>query len=43
MILNEFGLGQWTSIFLIFFFFFTLKVFVSLKIEEIYTMDNKIG
>lgn len=42
MILNEFGLGQWTSIFLI-FFFFTLKVFVSLKIEEIYTMDNKIG
>lgn len=26
-----------------FFFFFTLKVFVSLKIEEIYTMDNKIG
>lgn len=38
MILNEFELVCLSSIFLI---FFTLKVFVSLKIEKIYTTDKR--
>lgn len=41
MILNEFELGQWTCLSSIFLIFFTLKVFVSLKIEKIYTTDKR--